>query len=61
MHTSRANFYLLSDIVSNLTDTVCCCAFGMDNTLGDSFACKVGKLVNQVEILNEDRSSGTGG
>jgi hypothetical protein len=49
-----------SDIVSDLTETVSGCTLGVHYSLGDSLASEVGKLVEQVEVLHEQRSAWTG-
>ena len=45
---------LLSNIMSDFTDTVGSGSFGVYNSLGDSLAREVGKLVDEVEVLEED-------
>lgn len=40
--------------------TVGTCALGVDNTLGDALAVKMRKLVNQVEVLEQDGAEFTG-
>lgn len=35
---------------------ICTCALGMDNTLWDTLAVEVGKEVDQVEVLEKERS-----
>jgi hypothetical protein len=50
-----------SNIVSHLEVAVSTGSLGVDDSLGDSLSVKLGELVNQVEVLEEDGSSGASG
>jgi hypothetical protein len=47
-----------SHIVSHFKIAMCTRALSVNDSLGDPFSVKLGELVNEVEILEEDRSSG---
>jgi len=40
--------------------SVCSGTLGVDDTLGDTFAVEVGNLVDEVEVLEKDRTELTG-
>ena len=44
------------DVVSDHKDPVSASSLGMDNPLRDTFAIKLRELINQVVILDEDRT-----
>jgi len=50
-----------SNIVSHFEVAVGTGSLGVDDSLGDSLSVKLGELVNQVEVLQEDGSSGASG
>ena len=47
--------------MGDLDVSVCTSALSVDNSLGNTFTGEVGKLVKQVEVLDEDGSAWTGG
>ncbi len=50
-----------SHVVGHFKVAVSTGALGMDDTFGDAFAIKVGQLVNEVVVLEEDGTVGTDG
>jgi len=46
----------VGDVGRDLKVAVGTGTLGVDDTLGDALAVKVGELVNQVEVLQEDRA-----
>ena len=60
--TSAQNIsHLLSNIMSDFANSVGTSSLGMYNTLGDTLTSKVSKFINEIEILNEKRTSRAGG
>jgi hypothetical protein len=46
--------------MGDFANTVGTCSLGMHNTLWDSFTGKMSKLVNQVEVSDNDWTLGSG-
>lgn len=45
--------------MSYLEKTVSSCTFGVDNSFWDSFTVEVSDFVDQLNVLEEDRTAGT--
>ena len=48
--------YQFTDIMSDDKFSKCTSSFGVHNTLGDAFSVEVGKKVDEMEILQQDRA-----
>jgi len=57
--TKERGLRILCDIMSNLENPVSTRTFGMDDALRNALTIKMSKLVDEVKILEQDRTVGT--